>query len=367
MPTAEDIEYESKVAQQEADEKAWRLDKARENVKARKAESALKTPPATSAILSDRYQRERTDIPWLVEDRARHGHNVIVPARYKAGKTTLFASLIACLADGDAFLGKHAVTPPEGRIAFWDYEMEDDDTDDYLREARVCKPDRVAVENLKGFYVPFATSDAAFRWAVEWHKVNETGVWVIDSLTKVAAQHGISQRSDEIGVILDAIDKIKEDAGIESVIVSCHIPHAVQEGEERAYGDQSISAWADVIWPLSRTNGSQDRFISSLGRRVPELEAEQVELRDGRVVLTGLGRDEAAAAEIDERVMAALLAPGRSENPLTRTQLYREVKGQEQRIRASVGRLQERGLVRVLQAGKSDLIISQSLTIPHNP
>jgi RecA-family ATPase len=80
----------------------------------------------SSSLLND-LAREREMVRYRIESLIGIRHNASLTGMYKTGKTGLACDLATALADGRPFLGSLAVEMPQGRIGFWNGEMDRDD------------------------------------------------------------------------------------------------------------------------------------------------------------------------------------------------------------------------------------------------
>jgi hypothetical protein len=65
--------------------------------------------------------------------------------------------LAGALADGRPFLGSLAVEMPQGRIGFWNGELDRDDFLDYTRPIGIQNPSKIETLHLRGYRVPLLT------------------------------------------------------------------------------------------------------------------------------------------------------------------------------------------------------------------
>lgn len=243
------------------------------------AEADLRLPPQRESYTLASYRSEpRVPKVERVENLQRAGHRTLLVASYKTGKSTLHANLTRSLTEGSQFLGRFAVKRPEGRVGVWNAEMESDDYEDYLMAAGVSQDDRVAIWNLRGYRVPL-TCDAGAEAAVEWLRSNDVAYWIIDPWARMCSWSGADENANaEVGPLLQRVDEIAGDAGVEDILVVHHAGHA----RGRPRGATVLPDWADGIWLYWRDEESDDRYLKAEGRKVG-LATGQVEIgEDGR-------------------------------------------------------------------------------------
>ncbi len=248
-------------------------------------------------------------INWLFPNIVRMSDNMLMAAKYKTGKTTMLWSLIKSMVDGTPLFGRFEVPEDiEGtKIGIWNCEMTEDGFLHYGRKAGVQHADRAALKNLRGYNVPFLHNEKARDETVQWLGRNGVKIWIIDSWSKICAWNGIDMSDNsEVMKLCDELDKIKNDAGVESIILTAHTPKNQMEGEESAIGAQNLSGWADTIWMLTKgknKDGKTGRFLSSEGRNEPMEETEiLLDEETGLIVLGEGNRDDHREAEKDKKM-----------------------------------------------------------------
>ena len=217
--------------------------------------------------LSELQARPRTSPRYLVDGLMGWGHNVVVAAQYKTGKTTLAGNLAQALTDELPFLGRTTRLPAEAGVAWWNAEMENDDLEDELQRIGFQSPERLHVAHLRGLPVSLL-SDVGQDWAIAMLREANAAVWIIDSWRRLCAWAGVDEnRNDEVEPLLARIDEIKAAAGVQAVVLLAHTGRATQEaGSEHARGATALDDWCDARWVLVRRGAA--RFMYAEGRRV---------------------------------------------------------------------------------------------------
>jgi len=128
-------------------------------------------PPEVSSSLLNDLAREREMVRYRIESLIGIRHNASLTGMYKTGKTGLACDLATALADGRPFLGSLAVEMPQGRIGFWNGEMDRDDFLDYTRPFGIQNPNKIETLHLRGYRVPLIT-DAGAAWTAWWLRYN---------------------------------------------------------------------------------------------------------------------------------------------------------------------------------------------------
>jgi hypothetical protein len=261
------------------------------------------------------------DTHWRLRGLLGLGHNAVVVAGRKAGKTTMISNLIRSYVDGEAFLGRFEVTPTEAAVAVFNYEVDERQYRRWLREIGIVNAGRVYVLHLRGRSLPLR--DAQVRaWTANWLRTRGIGLWIIDPYSR-AYVGSIDDGNDEaqVGAFLDTLDVIKATAGVEELVMPVHTPKGRAEiGEESAIGSQRLEGWPDSMWYLTRDPQTGLRFLRAEGRDVNVAE-EQLTYDTATRRLTLGGWDRATLRnryEIDDVVAFVSEHPGCSQNDIQR-------------------------------------------------
>ncbi|GAA2817414.1 AAA family ATPase [Kribbella solani] len=297
--------------------------------------SALFTPPAFADDLAAELDEPDPDIEWTIENLHSVGGNTTITAGFKVGKTTFMMNLVRALADGTPFLGTHEVRKLDGRIAFWNHEVEAVQMRRNLREINIHKPDRVWHVPLRGHHLDLM-DDAAYTWAVAEMRKREIEAWILDPFS--GAFYGDENSNSDINAFTKRLDEFKREAGIADLFMPVHTGRYVEEGNERARGGAKLDDWTDNRWVLAKHADSGDRYFRAEGRRV---EQEERELKFDRPTqtltyspFTGT-RKTKATSTLQSAVLAYVTAnPGCTQNQITGA-----ITGQKADIRAVIKKL----------------------------
>ncbi len=258
-------------------------------------------------------------ISFRIEKLLPAGGNALLAAQWKAGKTTLCNELVRCLADGDTFLGRFKVDPPDGRIAVFNYEVGDSQYRVWLRELGIANPERVALLNLRGFAMPILVPHVA-DWVVRWLVGHDVRFWFVDPFARAFVGSGDENSNSDVGVFLDQLDVIKERAGVTELVMPTHTGRAEQEvGQERARGATRLDDWADSRWILT-LDDKKRRYFRAGGRDV-EVDEEllRFEPETRRLTMGGWDRYGQGQRDLVEEVVAWVAAnPGEGVNEIKR-------------------------------------------------
>jgi RecA-family ATPase len=197
------------------------------------------------------------------------GHNALLVAPKKAGKSTLVENACRALVTATAFLGIFDVRRPY-RVALLNFEMTEDDERARLQSLNLeDEPlERLLPLNLRGAGLSL-TAHAGRRWLIDQLRRHQADIAIIDTYGAASAP-SVESENDNAGSrrFLMAWDAIKADAGIHTSLISHHTGRAQHvEGEEHGRGATVVEDWADVILMLTRArDDTGHRFLSSEGR-----------------------------------------------------------------------------------------------------
>lgn len=235
------------------------------------------TAPESFGPLTSELMMPEPLAQWRIKGLLGLGHNALVVAKRKVGKTTLTNELIRCLADGGDFLGRFKVVPPDGTIAVFNYEVEPSQYRRWMREVGITATDRVHVLHLRGKSLPLSNPRVR-AWTAAWLRERDVKVWIPDPYSQ-AYVGSVNNGNDEaeVGKFLNLLDQVKESAGISELIMPTHSGKGRAEpGEESAIGSQRLEGWPDSMWYLTKDEISGDRFLRAEGR---DVEVGQEQLR----------------------------------------------------------------------------------------
>jgi hypothetical protein len=232
--------------------------------------------PADGMTLREDMAEPRTKRGWTIDRFQTHGDNVLGAAQYKAGKTTLAMNVVAALADGEPFLGQYEVRDLDGRIGFLNYELDADRFRDWFQDRALVNPEKVAAPwHLRGRRLPLWEPETLDRVAA-WFRAAEVEYLIVDPAAR--AMTGLVDNENDnsqIARFTDALDELKEMAGIADLLLLTHTGRQkFEEGEEQSRGATRLEDWMDVGWYLTKDKSGQ-RALRALGR---DVEVEAIDL-----------------------------------------------------------------------------------------
>ena len=239
--------------------------------------SGLFTPPSFISDLETELADPEPEVEWTIDKLHSVGGNTTITAGFKVGRTTFMANLVRALADQEPFLGSHDVRSLNGRIAYWNFEVEQVQMKRMFRELGIGKPSSIWHLSLRGHSLNLL-DDAAFAWALAEMKRQEIEVWVIDPFS--GAYFGDENDNSQINAFTKRLDEFKLEAGIKDLFMPVHTGRYVEEGKERARGGAKLDDWADSRWVLAKHAETGDRYFKAEGRRIAQDERELQFTRD---------------------------------------------------------------------------------------
>jgi hypothetical protein len=283
--------------------------------------------------------------PTVVERFARSGHNVVIAAQYKTGKTTFAINLMRCLVEGRPFLGRFEV-PAHRRVGFVNLEVGEADMQDWIRALGIDPAcwERFTIANSRG-RPPRINTPAARAGLVSVLRDLGTQDLVLDCVRPLAAACGMDENSNnDMGRFTGWWDEIKQAAGLSTLWLVHHTGRMQQvEGAERGRGATVLDDWPDMR-VLLVADEERRRFVRTEGR-IEGLDETQVfydpETRILSATEAGNGRREAKRKERMDRVLELVTAsPG-----VQAAELRDQMGGRPMDASRAVGEAIGRGIV----------------------
>ena len=270
--------------------------------------------PPSGVTLTELLAESDEPLQFRIEDIWPAGSRIVTAAQRKAGKTTLSGNISKALIDGGPFLGTYQVQQVcDGTVALLDFEMSRNMLRAWYRDLSIRNTENLYVWPLRGLGRTFDLRDKDTRaqW-VEQLQAIEAKVLIIDCLAPIFSALSITENHNEdVGPLLDGIDALLVEAGIEDCMVMHHMGH----GAERSRGASRLRDWPEVEWKIVRAVDDKDeaidngsRFFSAYGRDVDVEERELTFDREQRMLIVdpvGRSRAEVKASAIDRHAMEA--------------------------------------------------------------
>lgn len=300
-------------------------------------------PPDASTCLSDAFSAPPSPVQWLIDDLCSAKATVVITGQFKTGKTKLMlASLISALADNEPFLGSKAVHVPEGGAVcgHWNLEMSGlDIIDKYMRPVGYKNPHNIHLANWRGYRLNILT-EMGKQHAVDWLKQRQVNVWTIDSWTALCRMCGVDPNAGtEVGMLLGAIEEIKEQAGVDVCFFLAHTAKTSAESDKPATrGASEVDDHVDTRWMVT-VDKADVRYLSAQGRDT-QMSAISLDFNEetGRSTVGAISRESAARDGAVQTVVKAIQNHGR---PLNKTALIKKLREGKLSQRSATSAIEE--------------------------
>lgn len=310
--------------------------------------------PAFDAGTLDEILARPPEPPSRVEELIPWGGFTLIVAERKTGKTTLTLGLARCLLTGEEFLGRFAVRPVGGRVAFLNYEVSAAQLGRWAHEAEIPH-DRFVQVNLRGRRNPLAVPDDRAELAAYLRRL-EVETLIVDPFSRAFV--GKSQNdAAEVQPWLLGLDQFaRTEVGAADVILTAHTGW----GGERARGSSALEGHPDVTITMTRDDEKRARYLSAEGRDVSLDEDELIyDHATRRLTLSGSGSRSANRAEKKLAELTLAILDVIAEQPgLNVTEIETELKARGLTFRnGEPGRAAERAAnthhLRLVEKGRS--------------
>lgn len=210
--------------------------------------------------LTEAFAKPEPEHQWAVKDMLPAGGNVVIAAAQKTGKTTMVNHLAKALVDDVPFLGEFKTEP--GRVAFLNYEVGEDQWIRWMRDAGIRNTGEVFPVHLRGKFLTLRSEAVRDRFT-EWLIKRGIDYLILDPGHRACAGYK-SDDNDEVLEFTEMLDKVKEDAGVKSIIMPLHTGH---QATGRARGAARWGDWPDATWTYEKTKEG-GRTLEAIGRDV---------------------------------------------------------------------------------------------------
>lgn len=243
---------------------------ARAALDAEAAQSGIARIPAPTT-LADLLAEPDDPVTFRIDKLLPSGGRALFYGPRKAGKSSIEQDLVRCLVDGEPFLGRYTVTPPEGAVGLIDDELSRSQLRRWLRDKGIRNADKVSLFPIRGNVAAFNILDDATRtaWADRLRAAGITFL-IVDCLRPVLDALSLDENHDA-GRFVVAFDALLDEAGVSEAVLTHHTGHA----GDRARGDSRLMDWPDALWRLGTEKPDDPfapRFFSAFGRDVAEPE-----------------------------------------------------------------------------------------------
>ncbi len=223
-------------------------------------------PTPKGMNLVDFIQKPLSSQRWLIEGVLPVGGNASVVAAMKTGKSTLVYNFIYSLVFSELFLGKFESHPFEGRVGFVNFELTEEQCQDWFQKSPIGASDRVHVWNLRGEPNPFRNELAIAEFSKEVRE-QSIRVLILDPWSSLFV--GDTNNNDEVKKFWLALDAFKTSSGVRELIIPIHAGRDITKSR----GASSLDDHPDSIIHLTRQSDGT-RTLRAIGRDVDIPEGE---------------------------------------------------------------------------------------------
>jgi hypothetical protein len=259
---------------------------------------------------------------------------VLISAYRKTGKTTLVLHLAAALTNKSTqFLGRPCA-PLDGKLVYANFEMEQNMLRKYAMDQGLNG--NFLVQDYRGAASHFELSDEDWREQYADSLINaDAAGLIIDPIHVLTVGAGADSNSnDDAREVLEQLSEIAAMANLTHMFIVDHTGHA---DKSRARGASGKEDWADILWNLQSSEGSDIRSLTVTGRGA-QGGTTYTKSDDGSLQCGAPGGGDNA----NNRVMVAL---GKSGRPMTITELVAACGLTQPSVSRACNTLEEQGSV----------------------
>jgi hypothetical protein len=325
--------------------------------RAREAKNRLEVGTPSALLLSEFLAKELDPERFLIEGLVPINGTVTVVAAKKTGKSTFIYNIMHSLLTGEPLLGVFPVTQFEGRVGFVNYELTEEQAQDWFRRSPISATNQIAIWNLRGKPNPFRSDEALRDFATE---VSSLGVRVLilDPFSS-AFRGGNSQDNDEVKDFWLRTDSFKEASGVRELIMPVH----AGRDESRSRGASALDDHPDAILHLNKQSDGT-RTFHAFGRDV-EVEEGELEFDKSSLLLKYKGPVTfESRVEKTAKVLEGIL---KVKGKLTATELTRHARKNKDDVRAARELLVSAGRIIETQVKQAKFYETKSSLVPLSP
>jgi hypothetical protein len=180
----------------------------------------------------------------------------------------------------------------------------------WLREVNIKNTDQISLLNMRGHTWPLS-SEYIIKNTIQWLEENKINTWIVDPLARAFVGSGDENSNQDVGIFLDTLDYIKEQAGVANLLIAAHTGRNAEQGNSRARGASRFDDWVDARWMLTKDK-DENRWFSADGRDVTinESKLDYDETTRAQIIHIGVDRKQSITNELDDRVYRIIAATG---------------------------------------------------------
>lgn len=297
------------------------------------------------------------EIAYSIMDWHVEGGNSLLVAQYKTGKTSLAINLYRSLVNTEPFLGAYTTREQDGRIAYFDYEMIEDQFRLWLKAGGDLNTNKMVTPfHLRGKTLPLWDKRTRAK-VVEWLKRNDTSAIIIDTAARAWAGLVDNENSNtDMLRFTDSLDALKYEAGITDLFLLTHMGRQsvfMQQGEERARGATRLEDWMDTGWYMTKDDNGV-RYLRATGRGV-DMEPIMLNysVQSHKLSTQKVHRKEHEERTADEQIVDILAS---LEHAPTTSQLKEMIGGRTEDRASKILGAEQRGIVTRRENGRSQMV-----------
>ena len=207
------------------------------------------------------------DEAWMVDDLVPTDANILLSARRKTGKTTLVGNLVRSLTRREPFLDEFHVNH-KYKVALLDFEMGERMLYSWLTDMDgLMDEPRLFTETFRGRARQLGLLDDKRRDEVA-RMLDDIGteIFIVDPIGPILGANRIDENSPAVRFVTGALDQLKLDARISSMVV---VAHNGKDNDVGTRGHSSLEDWPDVIWQYKLDDPKDqdsERVLDAYGR-----------------------------------------------------------------------------------------------------
>lgn len=308
-------------------------DYARKLVREKLFETDEKTP--AGELLSDFLQKQLSPDKYLIDGLIPIRGTVTVVAAKKTGKSTFVYNIMHSLIKKEPLLGCFQPNDFEGRIGYVNYELTEEQCQEWFEKSPIGVTDEIAVWNLRGKPNPFRSDEALADFAREVRSLN-IRVLFLDPFSS-AFRGGNSMDNDQVKEFWLRTDAFKEAAGVQELIIPVHAGRDITHSR----GASTLDDHPDAILHLNLESDGT-RTFHAFGRDV-EVEEGSLSFDKSTLLLTyeGANSVELKVTRVSKEIEKVLGKYGR----LSATELTSKLKNNKDLVRSARDLLVKAGRV----------------------
>lgn len=269
---------------------------------------------------------------WLIEGVLPVNGNVSVVAAMKTGKSTFVYNLMHSLILGEPLLNYFRTNQFEGRVGFVNFELTEEQCQDWFVRSPIGSTDRIHVWNLRGEPNPFRTEQSTAEFANE---VREEGIRVLILDPWSSLFVGDTNSNDEVKQFWLKLDAFKKASDAKELVIPIHAGRDVTKSR----GASTLDDHPDSIIHITRQSDGV-RTLRATGRDVDVPEGELTFDKD-TLLLTYKGAVSPEAK--DERIAKLIRRTVEERGRVSASDIYRLIDRAKTDVQAARQLLVKRG------------------------